>query len=57
VNHPIFLQFKKITVRDSVVMPLFREHGIKMYLFENGSDSLNSLLTAEVSRLKGKFRR
>jgi len=51
----VFQQFKKMTVRDSVNMPLFRETGMKFILFENGNDSLNSIIEKGVAGLKSKF--
>jgi hypothetical protein len=53
----VFQQFEKMTVRDSVDIPLFRETGMKIILFENGNDSLNRILDREVGILKDKFRR
>jgi hypothetical protein len=53
----VFQQFEKMTIRDSVDIPLFRETGMKVMLFENGNDSLNRILDREVGLLKDKFRR
>jgi hypothetical protein len=54
-QNPIFQQFEKVTVLDSINMPLFREDGTKVYFFENGSDSLNVMLSHHVKALKSKF--
>jgi hypothetical protein len=51
----VFQQFEKMTIKDSVNMPLFRETGMKFILFENGNDSLNAILERGVSQLKSKF--
>ncbi len=53
----VFQQFEKVTVKDSITMPLFRENGMKIILFENGNDSLNSIITRGVAKLKSKFQR
>jgi hypothetical protein len=51
----VFQQFEKMTVKDSVNMPLFRETGMKFILFENGNDSLNTIIEKGVAGLKSKF--
>ncbi|HYM94490.1 MAG TPA: glycosyltransferase family 39 protein [Chitinophagaceae bacterium] len=56
-NDIVFQQFVKISVKDSVNMPLFRENGMKIILFENGNDSLNSIITSGVTKLKSAFMR
>jgi hypothetical protein len=53
----VFHQFEKMTVIDSIIMPLFRENGMKIILFENGNDSLNTIITKGVAELKSKFKR
>lgn len=53
----VFQQFEKVTVKDSITMALFRENGMKIILFENGNDSLNSIITRGVAKLKSKFMR
>lgn len=53
----VFQQFEKMTIKDSINMPLFRENGMKIILFENGNDSLNTILTRAVAKLKNKFMR
>jgi hypothetical protein len=53
----VFQQFQKMEIKDSIDMPLFRETGMKIILFENGNDSLNSLIEKSVSQLKSRFRR
>ncbi|MBK5272433.1 MAG: glycosyltransferase family 39 protein [Bacteroidia bacterium] len=56
-NDKVFQQFEKMTVKDSVNMPLFRETGTKIILYENGNDSLNIIVTKAVAELKSKFMR
>ncbi|MES1221122.1 MAG: glycosyltransferase family 39 protein [Bacteroidota bacterium] len=53
----VFQQFEKMTVKDSMDMPLFRETGTKIILYENGNDSLNNIITKGVAELKRKFMR
>lgn len=53
----VFQQFEKATVKDSVNMPLFRETGMKIILFEHGNDSLNNFIEKSISRLKSEFMR
>ncbi len=53
----VFQQFEKMTVKDSLVYPLFRENGMRFILYENGNDSLNKLTEKGIAELKGKFRR
>jgi hypothetical protein len=50
-------QFEKITVKDSITDPFFRESGIKISLLENGSDSVNSLLEKNTAKMKSQFQR
>ena len=56
-DEPVFQQFEKFSVKDSVAMPLFRENGMRFILFEHANASLNPLLEREVAGLKAKFRR
>jgi len=51
----VFLQFEKMTIKDSMDMPLFRETGMKIILFENGNDSLNHLIEKGIEKLKSRF--
>ena len=53
----VFQQFEKVTIKDSMSMPLFRENGMKIILFENGNDSLNHFIEKSIARLKGEFLR
>ncbi len=53
----VFQQFEKAGIKDSIDMPLFRENGMKIILFEHGNDSLNSIIEKEVAGLKSKFQR
>jgi hypothetical protein len=56
-NDIVFQQFEKVSIKDSIDMPLFRENGMKIILFEHGNDSLNSIVTRGVAKLKSKFLR
>jgi hypothetical protein len=53
----VFQQFEKMSIKDSINMPLFRENGMRIILFENGNDSLNRIITKGVAELKSKFMR
>ena len=53
----VFQQFEKMTIKDSINMPLFRENGMRIFLYENGNDSLNSLIIKGVAELKSKYMR
>ena len=53
----VFQQFEQVSIKDSMNMPFFREDGMKIILFQNGNDSLNSLIEKTVARLKAKFKR
>jgi Dolichyl-phosphate-mannose-protein mannosyltransferase len=53
----VFQQFEKMSIKDSINMPLFREDGMRIILFENGNDSLNKIITDGVAELKRKFMR
>ncbi|MBS1577082.1 MAG: glycosyltransferase family 39 protein [Bacteroidetes bacterium] len=51
----VFQQFEKMTVKDSVTMPLFRETGTKFILFEKANDSLKAIIEKGVAGLKSRF--
>jgi len=53
----VFQQFEKVTLLDSVNMPLFREHGMKFILFENANDSVNSMIEKGIAAMKSEFTR
>jgi hypothetical protein len=53
----VFQQFEKMEIKDSINMPLFRENGMKIVLFENGNDSLNTIIEKGIAKMKDKFRR
>lgn len=53
----VFQQFEKMTVKDSLNIPLFRENGMKFILYQNGNDSLNSIIERGIAGLKSKFMR
>jgi hypothetical protein len=42
-------------VMDSIKMPLFRENGIKVYFFKNGSDSMRYYASEGLRLEKAKF--
>ncbi len=56
-DQPVIQQFGKISIVDSVSIPLFRETGTKIILLENAHDHANEFLTGAVKKLKGEFRR
>jgi hypothetical protein len=56
-DQPIFKQFEKVTILDSVDMPLFREDHARMFFFENGNDSVNAMVTQFVKSEKARFLR
>jgi len=53
----VFQQFEKLSLLDSLQNPLAREDGIRVMLFENGNDSLNTILDSGVARLKAVYKR
>jgi Dolichyl-phosphate-mannose-protein mannosyltransferase len=53
----VFQQFERVSVKDSIHIPLFRETGMKIILYENGNDSVNIIIQKEVAELKKKFMR
>lgn len=53
----VFQQFEKVSIRDSIHYPLFRETGTKIILFENGNDLLKSITESGVAGLKARFQR
>lgn len=53
----VFNHFEKRFVMDSLQLPLFRENGIRIYFFENGSDSMRMLATQGIREEKSKFSR
>lgn len=56
-DEPVFRQFGKMTVEDSLVVPYFRESGMKYFLFENGNDSLRPMVERNVAKEKRVFMR
>lgn len=56
-NDIVFQQFKKVTVMDSITIPLFRETGMRVILFENGNDSVNVLTERGIAGMKARFSR
>jgi len=53
----VFQQFEKVSLRDSIDYPLFRETKTKIFLFENGNDSLQPITERGVAALKARFSR
>lgn len=53
----VFQQFEKMTLRDSLQNPLARENGVRVILFENGNDKLNSMIEESVKKLKAVYAR
>ena len=51
----VFQQFEKMTVKDSLINPYFRESGIKIILYQNGNDSLNSYIEKGIATQRLKF--
>lgn len=56
-DQPVLQQFGKITLVDSVSIPLFRETGTKIILLENAHEHANEFLAGAVKKLKSEFRR
>lgn len=56
-DQPVLQQFGKITLVDSVSIPLFRETGTKIILLENAHEHANEFLDGAVKKLKSEFRR
>ncbi|HVZ57598.1 MAG TPA: glycosyltransferase family 39 protein [Chitinophagaceae bacterium] len=54
---PAFRHFARYTVRDSVAMPLFREHGMKFILYEKADDSSAGVFHQAVRTLKSRYSR
>ena len=53
----VFQQFEKYIVLDSVTMPMARERGVKIILYENGNDEVNAMIEAVIKEKKDEFRR
>jgi hypothetical protein len=53
----VFQQFGRSRLLDSVNMPLFREHGMKFFMFENANAAANGLIEKSVAEGKAKFTR
>jgi len=51
----VFQHFEQVTVVDSVNNPLSRQHGDKIFFFENGSDSVWKLADKGLKEEKAKF--
>ena len=51
----VFQQFEKVSLRDSIDYPLFRETKTKIFLFEQGNDSLQPIIERGVAALKARF--
>ena len=53
----VFQQFAKYTVLDSIVTPYARERGVKIILYENGNDKLNSMIERGIKKVKDEYRK
>lgn len=51
----VFNHFESRRLMDSINMPLFRENGIKVFFFENGSDSMRYYANEGLKQEKAKF--
>jgi Dolichyl-phosphate-mannose-protein mannosyltransferase len=54
-DEAVFRQFGRITIKDSLVMPLFREDGMRFILYENGNDSLRAVAERTIAAEKVRF--
>lgn len=53
----VFNHFESRRLMDSINMPLFRENGMKVFFFENGSDSMRYYANYGLRQEKAKFKR
>lgn len=53
----VFQQFERFTVLDSTITPFAREQGVKIFLFENGNEKLNAMITAGIKQKKDEYTR
>ena len=53
----VFTLFEKRTIKDSSTLDLFREKGMKIILYENGKDSLNTIIEKGIAAKKAQFTR
>lgn len=53
----VFQQFEKMTIEDSLVNPLARENGVRIFLFRNGNAQLNGMIEKGIAKMKQEFNR
>lgn len=53
----VFNHFESRQMLDSINMPLFRENGMKVFFFKNGSDSMRFYASEGLRQEKAKFKR
>jgi hypothetical protein len=53
----VFQQFERYRVIDSVTTPYAREQGVKIILYENGNDKVNTMIETGIREKKDVFRR
>ncbi len=53
----VFNHFSSRAILDSMQMPLFRENGIKVFLFRNADTALNNLVEKKIAEMKGEYLR
>ena len=53
----VFQQFERYRVLDSTTTPMAREKGVKIILYENGNNKLNSMIEAGIKEMKDEYRR
>lgn len=51
----VFWQFEKVTVVDSLRIPLFRENGMKFILFQKANGNVNSMIENSIVEMKARF--
>jgi len=56
-SNPIDSKFKEVIVKDSLDMPLAREHGVKIILLRDGTQEANDLITQKIAAERSRFMR
>ncbi len=56
-DEPVFKLFGKISIKDSVSIPFFRETGTKIILLEDAHEQANEFIIKAIQKLKGEFKR
>jgi len=54
-TNPIDSKFKEVIVKDSLDMPLAREHGVKVILLHDGTQEANDLIAQKIASEKNRF--